>query len=263
MSAWVLLGAIVIAQIGYPLTGGGHRAGLVLATVAVGYLFSVSHAVRTRGWRAAVGLVAVTSLGGLAIETIGVRTGFPFGDYVYGDTLGPTLVGVPVVIPLAWTWMAWPAWIVAGHLVGAAAPATRVLVAGVGLAAWDLFLDPQMVAAGHWRWVSPGPGLPGQGGIVPASNYLGWLAVAVLMMALLAASGDRSGERLDPGRDAPAIALYLWTYVSSVLAHTAFLGLPASACWGGVGMGTIAVPLVLRLVRPRVAQRTPDLQVRR
>jgi putative membrane protein len=44
-------------------------------------------------------------------------------------------------------------------------------------------------------------------------------------------------------------ALYLWTYVSSVLAHTAFLDLPASALWGGLGMGALALPLAVRLAR--------------
>ena len=39
---------------------------------------------------------------GLAAEAVGVRTGFPFGDYSYADTLGPTVLGVPVVVPLAW-----------------------------------------------------------------------------------------------------------------------------------------------------------------
>jgi putative membrane protein len=48
------------------------------------------------------------------------------------------------------------------------------------------------------------------------------------------------------------LALYLWTYASSVLAHAVFLGLPASAAWGGLGMGAVAVPLAVRLSRARV-----------
>jgi putative membrane protein len=46
------------------------------------------------------------------------------------------------------------------------------------------------------------------------------------------------------------LALYLWTYYSSVLAHAVFLGLPASAGWGALGMGLIAVPLTVRLIAP-------------
>jgi len=59
--AWVLLGALVLAQIAYPLTEGDARAGLTVATVLLGYLLSVSHALFTRGPRAATALVATAT----------------------------------------------------------------------------------------------------------------------------------------------------------------------------------------------------------
>src|SRR3982751_3694029 len=111
--AWVLLGALVLAQIAYPLTEGGVRAGLTVVTVVLGYLLSVSHALLSRGWRAAAALVGTATLGGFAVEAVGVATGFPFGTYDYSGQLGPKLLGVPLIIPLAWTWMAWPAWVAA------------------------------------------------------------------------------------------------------------------------------------------------------
>ena len=39
---------------------------------------------------------------GYIIELIGVKTGFLFGDYLYGDTLGQKIFGVPLVIGLNW-----------------------------------------------------------------------------------------------------------------------------------------------------------------
>jgi putative membrane protein len=234
---WLLLAGVVLLQIGYPLVGGVGRPRLVMATVVVGFVLSVGHAAATRGPRAAVALVVVTCLGGLATEAIGVSSGFPFGDYSYGDALGPLLAGVPWVIPLAWTWMAWPAWLAAGTLVSWLVG--RVLVAGVGLASWDLFLDPQMVAERYWLWSGSFGGLPGVPD-VPVRNYLGWLLVALVMMALLSRVSPASND------DAPMHALYLWTYCSSVLAHAVFLALPWSALWGGLGMGLVAVPLGVR-----------------
>ena len=163
--------------------------------------------------------------------------------------LGLRLGPVPLVIPLAWTWMAWPAWLAAVRLADRSLP--RILAAGLGLAAWDLFLDPQMVGQGYWVWAHPSPALPGVAGI-PVGNYLGWLVVAVVLMAGLAtAAGDRVHRPLPA--DAPMLALYLWTYFSSVLAHLAFLSLPGSALWGGLGMGLVALPLCLRLWRRRTA----------
>jgi uncharacterized membrane protein len=224
---WTLLGVLVLTQICYPLTHGGLRAGLTVLTVVLGYLLSVSHALLTRGPRTAAGLVAIATLGGFAVEAVGVATGFPFGTYDYSGQLGPRLLGVPLIIPLAWTWMAWPAWLAAIRL--ARGRAARIALAAVGLAAWDLFLDPQMVAEGYWTWRDPAPALPGVDGI-PIGNYLGWLGFAVLLMAALS---------LLPGTDRPGHD-----------AHAVFLGLPASAAWGGVIMGAVVVPLAIRVRRP-------------
>ncbi|GAA3296234.1 carotenoid biosynthesis protein [Dactylosporangium vinaceum] len=238
---WILFGALVLAEIGYPLTEGRARTGLVIATVVIGYVVSVAHAWLTRGPRTAGLLVLVTTGGGLLVEAVGRTTGYPFGDYDYTAALGPRLLGVPLVIPLAWTWMAWPAWIAAGRIT--AGRAARTAVAGLGLAAWDLFLDPQMVSQGYWQWHTSTPALPGVPGI-PLTNYLGWLLVAVALMALLGTAPQRG-----PHQDAPMYAMYLWTYASSILAHAVFLGLPASAAWGALGMGLVAIPLAVRLWR--------------
>jgi uncharacterized membrane protein len=241
---WLGLAGLVGTQIAYPLVGGPARAALVVATVVLGFALSVTHAAATRGRRSAAGLVAVFAGGGLAVEAAGVATGFPFGGYAYTGALGPLLLGVPVVVPLAWTWMAWPSWLAAARLTQH--PLRRVALAAVALAGWDLFLDPQMVAAGYWRWSGVGAHLPGEPG-VPLTNYLGWLAVALTLMAFFSAVSVPTGI----GRDGPMLALYLWTYCSCVLAHAVFLGLPASAGWGALGMGVVAVPLAIRLVSPR------------
>ncbi|SBT48344.1 carotenoid biosynthesis protein [Micromonospora narathiwatensis] len=277
---WALLAVLVLAQICYPLTSGATRAGLTVATVVLGYLLSVGHALLSRGTRTAVALVAVATGGGFAVEALGVATGFPFGGYDYSGELGPKLAGVPLIIPLAWTWMAWPAWLTAVRITApstagtrpgpatapgrGAAPdapswsrrsrAGRIALAAVGLAAWDLFLDPQMVAEGYWVWRDATPALPGLPG-VPASNYLGWLLFAVLLAAALRPLAGPAVDRADR-RDAPMFALYLWTYAASVLAHAVFLRLPASAVWGGIGMAVAAAPLAVTLLRAR--RRVPD-----
>jgi uncharacterized membrane protein len=265
--SWTLLAVLVLAQICYPLTTGATRAGLTVATVVLGWLLSVGHALLSRGLRVAVALVAVATGGGFAIEAIGVATGVPFGSYDYSGELGPKLAGVPLIIPLAWTWMAWPAWLAAVRLTGGGATAAdgsrstagggptvgrwvgRIALATVGLAAWDLFLDPQMVAEGYWVWRDATPALPGLAGI-PVSNYLGWLLFAVLMMSALRPLAGPAAEHTDR-RDHPMFALYLWTYFSSILAHAVFLDLPASAAWGGVVMGAVVIPLAVRLARRR------------
>ena len=66
---------------------------------------------------------------------------------------------MPVVVPLAWTMMAYPVLLAARRLT------RRWVLRGrraIGLMAWDVFLDPQMVGDGHWRWADPTPSLPGR-----------------------------------------------------------------------------------------------------
>ena len=237
-----LAAATVLAQVAYPLVRGDARDTLTVVTVVLFAATSLLHAGLTRGPRTALLLLLVAGGGGLVAEALGVATGVPFGRYEYADSLGPALLGVPVVIPLAWVMMTWPAHLVAARL--ARSRAGRVAVGAVALAAWDLFLDPQMVDAGHWRWADPLPALPGVP-TVPLTNYAGWLLVAAGLVLLLDALLPPTGA-VD---DTVPYALYLWTYASSVLAHLAFFGLPASALWGGLGMGLVAVPLALSLRR--------------
>ena len=117
-----------------------------------------------------------------------------------------------------------------------------------------MFLDPQMVDAGHWTWADPVPGLPLVPG-VPLTNYAGWLLVAIAMIGAL----HRLARPPAPPR--PAAALYLWTYGSSVLAHVVFFHRPGSALVGGLVMGVLAVPFARALWSSREPTRHASVAV--
>jgi uncharacterized membrane protein len=244
----LLAAATVLLQIAYPLVDGHPRDVLTVVTVVAFFTASATHAAVTRGavWTAL--MVAVTAGGGLLAESVGTRTGLPFGDYSYADTLGWQLLGVPVVIPLAWSMMAYPC-LLAGQAL-ARSPWLAALVGGAMLAGWDLFLDPQMVEAGHWSWADPTPALPGVPGI-PISNFAGWLVVAVVLMAALQLLPRRTADtHADTRGDERAPTLLLaWTYLSSVLANAVFFGRPGVALVGGIGMGVTVVPWLRRLTQ--------------
>jgi putative membrane protein len=154
------------------------------------------------------------------------------------------LLDVPLVIPLAWTMMAYPA-LVVGRVVAdrwQLPTLGRIVVSALALATWDVFLDPQMVDAGHWIFASDnGPTLTG----IPLLNFAGWLVVALLLMGALTAAMPSPGRDTD---DRVPLALYLWTYGSSVLANLAFFDRQAVALTGGLAMG---VPVALLLVALR------------
>ena len=230
----------VLLQVGYPLVSGSRRDVLTVLTVLAFFAASVTHAAVHRGPRWAALMVLVTAGTGLLAESVGTTTGIPFGDYDYAGSLGWQLLSVPVVVPLAWTMMAYPC-----LLVGQRLASTRVgaaVVGGFALAAWDLFLDPQMVEAGHWTWRDVQLSLPGSPD-VPVSNSLGWLLVGVLMVGALQLLPRREADDRVPA------ALFLWTYASSVLAFAVFFGRPVVALVGGIGMGLVAVPYARSLRR--------------
>lgn len=233
-SRWVPIALAVVAvvlQLVYPRQDGGARD---LLTVLIVVLFSgasLTHAAQQRGWRAAGAIAAVFAGGGLAVELLGVATGFPFGDYAYAEgRIGPMIGDVPLVIPLAWSMIGYPALVVARLIT--ARPLVGITLGAGALTAWDLFLDPQMVAEGYWTWSGPGPYLVDT---IPVSNYLAWFGTSWLMMAALwPLTVSWEPRRYD---DRVPVALYVWTWIGSVVAHVWFLDLPQSAVLGGVGMG--------------------------
>ena len=75
--------------------------------------------------------------------------------------------GIPVSLSIVYL-------LVARRLVRG--PLLTPVVGAVALASWDLFLDPQMVAWGVWRWDEPGAYFG-----IPLLNFAGWLLVAALI----------------------------------------------------------------------------------
>ncbi|MGF7239085.1 MAG: carotenoid biosynthesis protein [Frankia sp.] len=266
---WVLAAVVVAIQIAYPLIHGDARDRLTIASVIAFCAASLSHAAVSRGGRWVLGLFGVAASGGLLAEAVGVHTGVPFGSYSYASSLGPRLFAVPLVIPLAWVMMAYPALLAGRRARPAGRPATA-LTGGAILATWDLFLDPQMVDAGHWRWHAARGGLGTTLNGIPLSNLVGWLLVATLLIAALDALPDpvrsrrsqsqsQSPTRPDDGTnragradDRVPFVLLGWTYASSVLANLAFFGRPAVALTGGFAMGAVlAFVGPPRTARPR------------
>ena len=167
---------------------------------------------------------------GWAVEYVGSHTGLPFGRYHYTERLQPQLGGVPLLIPLAWLMMLPPAWAVARLITGDTG-ASFILAAALAFTAWDLFLDPQMVAWGFWVWDQPG----GYFGI-PWVNYAGWLLASAVMTALAA---PLSTPDLFPV--APLFLIYSITWFLQAFGQFFFWKLRGPALVGAAGMGVWVV----------------------
>jgi putative membrane protein len=251
----VLAGALVLTAIAYPLTSGAARDAVSWTIVVLGSLLSVVHAGLSRGARTGVGVLLLVSMTAVVFEAVGLATGVPYGSYRYSDALGPTLLGVPFLVPLAWLMMAWPSWLLGEHLArpvqSGRRRAVRIVSAAGVFAAWDVVLDPQMVQAGYWTWADPSPGLPGID-TVPLTNLAGWLLAGLVLMALLDLLVTRTATAGVPriGAAAPFLALG-WMTLGGALAHAGWLGLPGSAAWGVALAVPVLLVLLLRYGRAR------------
>jgi uncharacterized membrane protein len=245
---WAPAVLLVLTAIAYPLTddGSGVRDAVSWAIVLLGSTVSVVHASVGRGARTGAGVLLVTAATAVVFEAVGLATGFPYGRYTYSDDLGPTLLGVPFLVPLAWLMMAWPSWLLARRLTrdvraGHRRPA-RVGVAAAVFAGWDVVLDPQMVQAGYWTWAHPRPGLPGID-TVPLTNLAGWLLAGLVLMAVLDLVVARTAPEPPRTGDGAPLLVLGWMTLGGALAHAGWLGLPGSALWGAL----LAVPVLAAL----------------
>lgn len=229
------LGA-VLTQILWVLVPAAAQDALTIVSVVLFATTSLSHAAVTRGarWAAIYAVIAVTV--GWTAEAIGTTTGWPFGDYAYTESLGPKIGPVPFVIPLAWLMMAYPTLLAARRV--AASRAGQTVYAAALLTSWDMFLDPQMVTAGHWIWADGSPSLPGIPGI-PLQNYAGWFLVGLALFGTAARALPDARRGTD---DRVPAAMLAWVYLSNVMAHAVFWGNPSVALVGGLAMGLLLVP---------------------
>jgi len=231
-----LVGLTIALQISYPLIEGDSLRIITIATVYAGAAAMVLHGHLSYGAKYSSRYLPSAFLFGLGIESLGLHTGWPFGTYKYDSSLGGEFFGVPLVVPFAWVMMVHPA------LMAARRVSTHwvFLYGGALLAAWDLFLDPQMVAAGRWTWEVPGAHVPFTPNI-PLSNAFGWLLSGIAIIAFLHLILPRE-RRKDSASLAAVDALLVWTLFSGIVGNLFFFGRPGLALFAGAILGAILTP---------------------
>jgi putative membrane protein len=113
--------------------------------------------------------VIVSSFG---IEWLGVRTGAIFGAYMYGQTLRPSIGGVPISIGCAWFVMLIASTAVAQKITPKAlAEGFRFKIAclvALLMVCFDLLMEPAAVKLDYWTWMDSH---------IPWQNYLVWFGL--------------------------------------------------------------------------------------
>ncbi len=158
--------------------------------VLLTFLFAVLHSADRFGWKRSLLLLGLTFTISLLFECIGVATGKVYGPYHYTDLLGSKFLGlVPLLIPAAWFMMMYPSFVISTRVIPEPWEGrTRLVgIAAVGalvMTAWDLVMDPLMVAGGigYGMW----KGLTG----IPPQNYWGWWLTTFVTFLLFLVLGD-------------------------------------------------------------------------
>ena len=126
-----------------------------------------------KGWSDVFPIFAAAAFWiGFGSELIGIHTGYLFGDYVYGPTLGPKLWEVPIIIGVNWFILA--------YLTGTIFQKVpndyyAAFLGATAMTAIDYIMEPVAVALDMWYWKFE---------IIPWSNYAGWFGVAFLIQLL-------------------------------------------------------------------------------
>jgi uncharacterized membrane protein len=180
--AYGLLNAYVILR---SFLGFGYQMAVTPLLTMLAFAFALLHGSESWGTRRTLLLLGLTFTVSLAFESFGVATGLVYGDYHYTSWLGPKFLGlVPYLIAAAWFMMVYPSYRIAASLT----PSTsrlwlwRLELASLGaliMTAWDLVMDPVMVAGEHWVWEVEGAYFG-----IPLQNFWGWWLTAFVTFML-------------------------------------------------------------------------------
>jgi putative membrane protein len=227
----IQIGTMLIAlllQILYPLLSDEPLRIVTIATVYFGAAAMFVHARLSYGLIYLRNYLLISLTFAFLVELIGSKSGWPFGTYVYDDSLGPQLFSIPIVVPFAWAMMAHPLLIVARRM----SKTLPFIYGGFALMAWDLFLDPQMVRAGRWSWEVTGSHVPFQPEI-PLSNMFGWLLSGITLMAILNKALPKERRKYGSSLIATDIFL-LWSWFGGIVSNLFFFSRPGIAFFGGL-----------------------------
>jgi putative membrane protein len=211
-------------QAGYQFGMKYFGAGIIWCGFLAALCTLAAHVGGARALRAALAVCAIT----LVVELVGAETGFPFGEHGYGNELGWKVLGlIPHVIPLSWFHMLIASLGLAFRF--RARPGVTLLIAALGLFAWDVLMEPGMSAAyPFWYWR--------EGGLwygMPLANWTSWMMIGPVIAY---AAVRFSGPALQRLADDPLPAVLYATTGLLPFALALRFGLWPAAVVGGLAM---------------------------
>jgi putative membrane protein len=112
-------------------------------------------------------------LAGILVEWLGVNYGLLFGNYSYGQNLGPKIGGVPLIIGVNWALLVWITGAISNRVM--LTWPGRMLMGALLMLGLDFLMEVSAPVFDFWEF---------SGGKAPFSNYVGWFVVALALHGL-------------------------------------------------------------------------------
>jgi putative membrane protein len=116
-------------------------------------------------------ILLVFALGFMA-EWIGIHKAWLFGNYVYGDTLGIKVSGVPLIIGVNWFLLTYSADVLMQR-IRLKNIWLRIITGAIILVVLDMLIEPVAVRFNYWHWAD---------NIIPVKNYICWFLLSGLLL---------------------------------------------------------------------------------
>lgn len=230
-----LYSSLLLSAISLALFLFQENSKLILISAILAAVFSLTHAQLAYAKRYFWGYLSFTLTFALIVETVSLKTAWPFGDVRY-QSLGFEIQGVPVLILIMWLATSHPLLILARRI----APNWVFIVGGFALTSYELFFDQLLLANKYKVWEFEGAHIPFQTHI-PLSNLIGWLFIGTVYFGL--ANLILPKERRKISASLTSIDLFLiWTWCFHVAANIFFFGKPGTALLGGICYGALLIP---------------------
>jgi putative membrane protein len=165
------------------------RAAAIYLTpwIILGSLLAILFFAASRYTLKVVFILAVILFAGFFIEVAGVKTGVIFGRYVYGRTLGITLLNTPLLIGVNWLFLVYAS---ASVYEAFKIPVpVKVFLGSLIMLTYDIILEPVAEKMDMWHW---------QDAVIPFRNYITWFVMALLFHSLIKWSRISTRNSLAP-----------------------------------------------------------------
>jgi bisanhydrobacterioruberin hydratase len=105
---------------------------------------------------------------GIIAEWLGVHTNILFGNYSYGDNLGPKIWEVPVVIGINWALLSAISCEMSRILLKRRV--LQIILSAILMVGIDFLIEPVAHIMDYWHW---------EGNVIPVFNFVCWFVIAL------------------------------------------------------------------------------------